>query len=82
MTSRSRYTFSIQAFFDVVPRFAVCLFVEAFKMFFANDEPSAVSQRLRSRPEDAVRNEPVETVNELRWEGDRNGLSVTAHTAT
>lgn len=27
MTSRSRYTFSIQALFDVVPRFAVRLFV-------------------------------------------------------
>jgi hypothetical protein len=82
MTSRSRYTFAIQALFDVVPRFAVRLFVEAFKLFFANDEPSAVSQRLRPRSEDAVRNEPVETFNELRRKRDRNGLSVTGHTAT
>jgi hypothetical protein len=82
MTSRSRYTFAIQALFDVFPRFAVRLFVEAFEVLFANDEPSAVSQRLRPRTEDAVLNEPVETVNEIRREGDRNGLSIAAHTTT
>jgi hypothetical protein len=82
MTSRSRYTFSIQALFDVVSRFGVRLFVESFKLFFANDEPSAVSQRLRPRPEDAVLDEPVQTFDEFRREGDRNRLSVTAHTPT
>jgi hypothetical protein len=39
MTSRSRYTFSVQPLFDVVPCFAVRLFVEAFQVFFTNDEP-------------------------------------------
>jgi hypothetical protein len=80
MTSRSRYTFSIQALFDVVPRFAVRLFVQAFQVLFANNEPGTVSQRLRPRPEDAVVNEPVETVDEFRREGDWNRVSITAHT--
>jgi hypothetical protein len=56
--------------------------VEAFQVLFANDESSAVSQRLRSRTEDAVLDEPVETVNEFRRKGDRNRLSVAAHTTT
>jgi hypothetical protein len=51
-------------------------------VLFANDEPSAVSQRLRPRPEDAVLDEPVETFDELRREGDWNRLSITAHTTT
>jgi hypothetical protein len=82
MTSRSRYTFSIQALFDVFPRFAVRLFVEAFQVLFANDEPSAVSQRLRARTEDTALDEPVETFNELRRERNRNRLPVAAHTTT
>jgi hypothetical protein len=58
------------------------MFVEAFQVFFTNDEPSAVSERLRPRSEDAVLNKPVETFNKLRREGDRNGLSIAAHTST
>ena len=64
------------------PRFAVRLFVEAFRLFFPNDEPSTVSERLRSRPEDAVLDEPVETVNKLRREGNRNSLSISTHSST
>jgi hypothetical protein len=56
--------------------------VEAFQMLFANDEPGTVSERLRPRPEDAVRDEPVETFNELRGEGDWNRMSVAAHIFT
>jgi hypothetical protein len=82
MTSRSRYTLSIQPLFDIFSRFAVRLFVEAFQVLFANDEPGTVSERLRPRPEDAVRDEPVETFNELRGEGDWNRMSVAAHIPT
>jgi hypothetical protein len=56
--------------------------VEAFQVFFANDKPSTVSERLRPRPENAALDEPVETFNEFRREGDRNRLSVAAHTCT
>ena len=41
-------------------------------MFFTNDEPSAVSERRRSRSEDAGLDKPVEPFNELRRKGDRN----------
>jgi hypothetical protein len=47
MTSRSRFTLSIQPLFDVSPHFGVRLFVEALEVLFANDEPSAVSERFR-----------------------------------
>jgi hypothetical protein len=82
MTSRAGYTFSVQPLFDVVPCFAVRPFVEAFQALFANDESSTVSERLRPRPEDAVRDRPVETFNELWRARDRNGLSIAAHTFT
>jgi len=50
-------------------------------MFFTNDEPSAVSERRRPRSEDAGLDKPVEPLNELRRKGDRNRLSVAAHTS-
>jgi len=56
--------------------------VEAFQVLFANDKPSTVPERLRPRPENAVLDEPVETVNEFRRERDWNRLTVTAHTST
>jgi hypothetical protein len=65
LTSKSRYTFSAQPLFDVLPRFAVCLFVEPFWVLFANDKPSTGAECLRLRPEDAVLDDPIETGNEF-----------------
>ena len=62
----------VQPLFDILPCFAVRPFV----VRLPNDESSAVSERLRPRPEDAVLDEAVETVDESRWQGDRNGLPV------
>jgi hypothetical protein len=39
--------------------------VKTFQVLFTDDEPSAVSERLRPRPEDTVLNEPVEPSNEF-----------------
>lgn len=77
MTSRARYTFSVQPLSDAFSRFAVRLFVEAFWILFANDERPIGA--LRPRPEDAVLDEYAETLNEFQREGDRNRLSIAAH---
>jgi hypothetical protein len=42
--------------------------VKAFQVLFTNDEPSAVSERLRPRPEDTVLDEPVEPSDKFRRE--------------
>lgn len=71
--------FSIQPFFDISLCLVVRLFVETFEPFFANDESSTVPECLGPRPEGAPSDEPIETFDEFRREGDRDRLSITAH---
>jgi hypothetical protein len=78
-TSKSRYTFAIQPFFDISLRFVVRSSVETFEPFFANDESSTVPECLGPRPEGAPFDELTETFDEFRRERDPHRLSITAH---
>ncbi|MFT4945572.1 MAG: hypothetical protein ACI9K3_001521 [Halovenus sp.] len=82
MTSRSRYTLSVQSFVHIILRFTIRLFVKPFQTLLTNNETGTVPECLRPRPEHPVFDEAVETVDKFRWERDRNGLSVTAHTSS
>jgi len=53
--------------------------VETFEPFLPNDQSGTVSECLGPRAEGTTFDELVKTVDEFWREGNRDGLSVTAH---